>query len=297
MDRRRAARAVGRPRDRPVERPVHLEHARSIAEPLGPAPCRATTADRRRSRRAGAASTSSSDRAGRRQLARATPTRWSVTTSPPAASSSATSAVGHGPTPAADHRPADRVGIGREDQPERGTQRAIEAEHRVGGDPGEQRPRRLVLGTGRGPARAPTAAPAARSGPAPAGAAGRGRPAAGSPGPSLSTSRTSGPNNRAPRPPVRPAETLGGGRDRPLEHRRPPAIERMRDRRIRVDQLDAAGGQVHGPRRTARRVPAAGSSSTCRGGTRGASAPSSASRRRPSGPPRRRGPSARHGPA
>ena len=38
VDRRRAARPVGRPRDRAVERPVHLEDARAVAEPLGAAP-------------------------------------------------------------------------------------------------------------------------------------------------------------------------------------------------------------------------------------------------------------------
>ena len=202
-----------------------------------------------------------------------------------------------GARPAADHRPADRVGVRREHQPERGTQRAIEAEHRVGRDPGEQRAGGLARRTGRGRDPAPTAAPAARSGRAPADGAGRGRPAGGSPRPSLPASRTSGPNRPPPGPPIRPAEPGRGRRHRPLEDDRPPAVERVRDRGVGVDQLDAVGGEVDRPEERRGEGQAAGSSSTRRGGSRGVSAPRSGSRHRPSRRPRRRGPSARHGPA
>ena len=163
---RRPARALGGPRDRPVERPVDLEDPRPVAEPLGTAAGPRRAAGRRRSPRSwrgvdveqrrpapAAAPSSDADPAARHDLAAGVD------------SSSATSASATALAAAADHRPADGVGERRQDQPERGTQRAIEAEHRVGGDPGEQGPGRLVAEPCRGPGPSPTAAPAARTGP------------------------------------------------------------------------------------------------------------------------------------
>ena len=53
--------------------------------------------------------------------------------------------VRHGLRSAADHRPADRVGEGAESQTERRGERAVQPQHRVGGDPREEGPCRLVL--------------------------------------------------------------------------------------------------------------------------------------------------------
>ena len=53
--------------------------------------------------------------------------------------------VGDGLCPTTHHRPADRVGEGPEGEAERRRQRPVQAEHRVGGDAGEQGPCRLVL--------------------------------------------------------------------------------------------------------------------------------------------------------
>ena len=295
VDRRRAARPVRRPRDRPVERPVDLEDARAVAEPLAPGAGTRRTAGRRRwptswrgvtsNRTARAAGSSASDvdpvagddlAAGR--LAAPRPARRD------------------GGRAAADHRPADGVGVGREDEPERGTQRAIEVEHRVGRDPGEQRTRGLVAERGRGPARAPSAAPAARTGRAPAGAAGGGRPAGGAPAPSLSASRTSGPNSRRQaRPSAAPRPAAVAATDRSSTTARPPSSGCATGASGWIE-LDARAPPGRSSGRTARRAPAAGSSSTRRGGTRGASAPSVRVPPPTSGRPRRPGPSARHGP-
>ena len=234
----------------------------------------------------------------------------------------------HGVRPTADHRPADRVGVCREDEPERGTQRAIEAEHRVGGDPAEQRARRLVVEPGAGETLRPTGARAARTRMSASGWRGtwttgrrisvaqlsrhRGQaarragatPAVRPPRPSAVATRPlehrrggrkrpcrlaieacSGeplrraqgrqpepeqrqgmawhvddrpenlrrelvgiaderPEGPSPGLPVRPAEADRGRRHRSLEDRRPAAVERMGDRRVRVDELDAVRGEV-----------------------------------------------------
>ena len=47
--------------------------------------------------------------------------------------------IGEDAGAAADHRPADRVGVRSQHEPERRGQRPIEREHRMGRDPGEQR--------------------------------------------------------------------------------------------------------------------------------------------------------------
>ena len=207
VDRRRPARPLGGPRDRAVERPVDLEHARAVAEPLGApaAPRRQPVAgDRHELARRHVEQDGTRPAAGRR----ATSTRWPVTTSPPAASSSATSAVGDGGRPAADHRPADRVGERR-----RGRARTRHSTgDRGGASSGPRCPRTAPAParrrTGRGPGPSPIGAPAARTARAPAGVAGRGRPAAGSPGRACSTSRTSGPNSRRQARPSAAAEPV-----------------------------------------------------------------------------------------
>ena len=151
--------------------------------------------------------------------------------------------VRDGRRPAPGHRPADRMGVGREDQPERGTQRAIEAEHRVGGDPGEQGPRRVVteprpgqaLGRSQGrqpePGQRQRVARDVRHGPQDLRADPR----------HVADQR---PEQPPPRPSVGAAQAFAGGRHGSIEHGRPPAIERMCDRHVRVDDLDAAGGEV-----------------------------------------------------
>jgi hypothetical protein len=52
------------------------------------------------------------------------------------------------------------------------------------------------------------------------------------------------PEQPAPRPAVLPAETLRRGRHRPFEDRGAAAIERMRDRRVRMDQFDPMRGEI-----------------------------------------------------
>ena len=92
-------RVRGRPRDRAVERPVDLEHAGPVAEPLeaaGGSPAGKAVAGDRDDL---AGVTSKSDGAGRRQLVEASRSRRPVTISPPRARSSATSASAIAPEP------------------------------------------------------------------------------------------------------------------------------------------------------------------------------------------------------
>ena len=63
-------------------------------------------------------------------------------------------------------------------------------------------------------------------------------------GPSFAASRTSGPNSRRQARPSAPPRPVRGGRDGPLEDGRPAAVERVGDRRVRVDELDAARREV-----------------------------------------------------
>ena len=157
---------------------------------------------------------------------RATPTRRPVTISPPAASSSATSASATASDPAPDHRPADRVGERREDQPERGAQRAIEAEHRMRRDAREQRPGGLVPE----PAAGETGGDRSAGSPNLASASGwRGTwtPAAGSRAPIFAASADDRSEQPAPGPPVDRAEAGRGRCDRALEHRRAATVERV----------------------------------------------------------------------
>ena len=204
--------------------------------------------------------------------------------------------LGHAGRPAADHRPPDRVRVRGEDQPERGTQRAIEAEHRVGRHAREQRPGRLVV------------EPCARQAPcrperrqAEPGERQRvSRHVDDRPqdlGPELLRVAHQRPEQPAPGPAVRPAEAVGRGLHGSLEDRRAATIERVGERARPGGRARRRGPRGRSTGRTARRWSAAGSSSRRRGGSRGASARRSASRRRPSARPRRHGPSARHGPA
>ncbi len=137
--------------------------------------------------------------------------------------------------------------VGPENEPERGRQRPVERQHRVGRDPAEQRARLLAVESVRGQAFSPTAVPAARTAPAPAGGAGTWTTGRRSSEASFSPSRTSGPNSRRqarPSAPPRPAAVAGHG---PLEDHGPAAVERVGDRRVGVDQLDAAGREVDRP--------------------------------------------------
>src|SRR6185369_12642460 len=52
------------------------------------------------------------------------------------------------------------------------------------------------------------------------------------------------PEEASPSPAILSAETACGGADRSLEDHSPPAVERMRDRGVRVDEFDAVCGQV-----------------------------------------------------
>ena len=273
VDRRRAARTVRGPRDRPVERPVDLEDARSVAEPLRPAPCppgQPVAGDRDELARR------------RRRTGRHAPRGRSASVVDPMAGDDLAAGrlqLGderrrHGRRAAADHRPADRVGIGREDEPERGAQRAIEVEHRVGGDPGEERPGRLVPE----PAAGQPARRAERRQPEPGERQRVARDV--DDGPEELRCELAGvaderPEQPSPRPSVRRhrARAAVALTDRSSTAARPPSSGCATGASGWIE-LDAAGREVDRRGRTARPAPAAGSSSTRRGGTRGASAPS-----------------------
>ena len=290
--------AVGRPRDGAVERPVHLEHARS----------RSGTARRAGGPGAGSRSPAiarswrgrdvEQDRTRRRAARRATRPGGPVTISPPSAAQLRDERIGDGLRSAADHRPADGVGVGREDQPER--------RHSTGDRGGASRgprPRR----TGPAPARRGTAdgrGPSAeRSAGSPNRAIASGwrgdvdhRPQ------ELRTEVVDARGRAARTAAARPGRRVRRDRrrwPRPTVRAPPPGRRRAgwANGRVGVDQVDAVRGEVDGPEERRGDAPAAGSSSRRRGGTPGASAPASASRRRRRGRPRRPGPSARHGPA
>ena len=241
VDGGRAARALGGPRNGSIQRPVHLEHAGSVAEALGSAAgpgAQSIAADR--------------DELAGRHVEQDGARRWQVSErrDPMAGDELAAGrfqfrdeGVGDGARAAADHRPADRVRVGREDEPERSTQWAIETEHRVGRDPREQGPRGFVLKS------------AARQA---AGRPQRGQPESGERHrvprqvddrleefrPELSGVAHERPEQPAPGPTVGPAKAVRGGRHRTFEDRRSATVEGVGDRCVRVDELDAAGGQV-----------------------------------------------------
>ena len=89
--------------------------------------------------------------------------------------------IGHGQRPAADHRPAHRVGVHAEDEPERSRQRPVERDASSAPQARRTAPAPARRGIGSGPAPRPSAAPAGRIARAPAGGAGRGRRAGAAP--------------------------------------------------------------------------------------------------------------------
>ena len=243
MDRRRAARALGGPRDRTVERPVDLEHARAVAESLGAA------AGPRRQPVAG-----DRDELARRDVEQDGTRRRQV---------------------GERRRPDDRSRSPR--RPPRARPRAPSRRRPRRRGPSASRPRGRTS-----PSTSPNEALNGRSrrsiewAAIPANSARaassvervRGQPraerSAGSPkrtsangwrgtwttGRRISAAELAGvADERAehppPGPPVRPAEPGRGRRQRPLEDRRPAAVERVGDRRVGMDHLHAAGGEVH----------------------------------------------------
>ena len=150
--------------------------------------------------------------------------------------------IGHPVRATTDHRPADRVRIGRQDQPERGGRRPIQGDHRMGGDPCEQAACLVgfELGAGQAPGRTQRRQPESRE---------RERMTRHVDdwlqefAPELVGIAHQRTEQRAPGAPVR-AEGVGRIDHRSLEDGRATAIERMGDRRVRLDQLDAARGQI-----------------------------------------------------
>ena len=168
--RRRApspARAVGgvAPRDRPVQRPVDLEHARPVAEaaragagtgPGSRSPAIASDLARRHVEQ---------DRPRRRQLGQGADPVAGHDLARRATRASASRASAIRPAPAAGERPADGVGQQPEDEPERGRQRRAERQHRVRGHARRAAPAPAARGRRAGPAPSPGAAQAGRSAP------------------------------------------------------------------------------------------------------------------------------------
>jgi hypothetical protein len=137
VDRSRAAWSFGGPRDGAVQCPIHLKNTRAVPEPLRMAPRMwrqpvARDCDER------AGGDVEQDRPSPRQLGEAV--------HPVGRDDLATQRgqlrderVGDRSRATARHRPADEMGEDREDESERGTQRAVQPQHRVSGDPGKER--------------------------------------------------------------------------------------------------------------------------------------------------------------
>ncbi len=201
----------------------------------------------------------------------------------------------HGGRTATGHRPADRVGVEPEDQPEAGAERVIEAA--AWSAPRCRRraraPRRRR--TGRGPGRASSAAPADRTAASPADVGARGRPAGAA-------------RRRASRHPARAARTAAATRGHPRPGRRPSPPPTARARPSAHRRAGARPARPDGSSST----PRAARSIVVKNGEASVSGrivehmswrnpgrvraivrvPPPAHR-----PPRRHGPSARHGPA
>ena len=217
-----------------------------------------------------------------------------VTISPPSERSYAARASASCWVPPPGERPAEGVGRDREHEAERRRRRPAKVHHRMGAEPGKQRPGRRVAE----PAPCQIHAGAQRRQAEPDG---RER---------VSRHPQHRPEDERDDPiglsHQRPEQLLVGapvvaeagrrGRDRALEQGDPAVVERVRQRRGRVDQLDAAGGRGRVAGRRAMRPRSPGWSSRRRGRSRGASAPRCASRRRLSRSLRRRRRKCRLGP-
>ena len=114
-------------------------------------------------------------------------------------------------------------------------------------DPGEQRPRGLVARTVRGRGPRPTAAPGSPNRASASGCRGRWTTGRSSSAADLVRVADERPEEAPPGPAIRAAEPARRGGHRSLEDDGPAAVERMGDRGVRVDELDAAGGEVDRP--------------------------------------------------
>ena len=141
-------------------------------------------------------------------------------------------------------RPADRVAEHREDEPERRRGRCVEREHRVRGVPGEEGAGALAVEARAREARRRAERATARTAPSRAGAAADGA-AASVPSTIASEASHERPEEAPPGVPVH-SQPGRGLLDRALEHDCRPVVERVRERRRRMDPLDAVLGQRHG---------------------------------------------------
>ena len=136
------------------------------------------------------------------------------------------------------------MAVGPQHQPERGTHRAIEAEHRVRRHPAEQGSRGLAI-------EARTGQPDRRShGRQPEPGKQQGMPRNVHDRPEELRGEVVGgagerPEQPAPGASVVAAEAGRRGRQRPLEHHDAAAVERLRERRVRVHELDPVRREVH----------------------------------------------------
>ena len=130
------------PRNRPVERPIHLADARAVAEPLqaqGVPGRRAVARDRHQLPRGDV----EEDGAHRRQVGEA-PHRGAGDHLPAEATDLPDEGIRQPLGAAQDDRPADRVCGDGQDQPERGAPQGLQGNDRMGRKRAEERPRRLL---------------------------------------------------------------------------------------------------------------------------------------------------------
>ena len=244
VDRSRATRSLGGPRDGAVQCPIDLENARAVPEPLRTAPrVRRQPVARDGDELAGG--DVEQDRPSLRQLGEAV--------HPVAGDDLATQRgqlrderVCDRSRATARHRPADEMGEDREDEPERGAQRPVQPQHRMGGNPGEERLCRRI--------------PKAAAGEA----LGRPQRRQAEPGKPQRVARqvedrpqelareivrtshewAEGPG---PRTSVMGAEPVLHRSQGPFEHGRRSAVKGVRERCIGLEELDPAGRQVDAP--------------------------------------------------
>ncbi len=248
VDRRRPAQPVGDPWHGAVERPVELEHAGAVAERL------VATA-----RPFGQAIASDRDRGPRRRVEEDDSRRGHLGQPfdpvvrhdlPAERPELRRQRVGHGGRPATDHRPPDGVRVQPQHEPERRGQRPVERDHGVRRQPGEQGAGRLAAETaagerlGRPQRRDPE--PGQRQGMARR-VEDRAQQLAGQ----LVGVPGDGLEQRAPGAAVVRAavgvEPRGRRGERPLQDGGPPAVQRVRHRRIGMHEFHAMRRQVDGP--------------------------------------------------
>ena len=236
-------RPVRGPGNRPVERPVHFEDAGAVAEPFeAPSiPVRQPIAGDRGDLTRGQVQQDCPCSGQRTQIIDPVSGHDLAAQRPQLRRQR----IRDGPGTAAGHRPAMGMRDHAEDKAEGGRQRPFERYHRVGRDPAEQGTRGVIT--------EPEPGEAARGEqcrhPEPREGHGMSRYMDDRPenlGQQPIRVRDERPEQAGPGRAVA-AEAVRRRRDRSLQERHPAAVERMGDRRLGVDPLDATRGEIDGP--------------------------------------------------